>query len=44
MNLILSIVLVALTALAYWQTLVPLGQLLQRRETKILGIVTVEVD
>jgi hypothetical protein len=43
-NLILSVVLVALTALAYWQTLVPLGQLLQRRETKILGIVTVEVD
>jgi len=43
-NLILSVVLVAVTALAYWQTLVPLGQLLQRRETKILGIVTVEVD
>jgi ABC-type multidrug transport system permease subunit len=43
-NLILSVVLVALTALAYWQTLRPLGQLLQRRETRILGIVTVEVE
>jgi ABC-type multidrug transport system permease subunit len=44
MNLILSILLLAGAALAYWQTLVPLGQMLQRRETKILGIVTVEVD
>lgn len=43
-NLILSVVLVALTAVAYWQTLGPLGRLLQRRETKILGIVTVEVE
>jgi ABC-2 type transport system permease protein len=43
-NLILSFVLVAVTALAYWQALRPLGRLLQSRETKILGIVTVEVD
>jgi hypothetical protein len=43
-NLILSVLLAALTALAYWQTLGPLGRLLQRRETKILGVVTVEVE
>jgi hypothetical protein len=28
----------------YWLTLTPLGRLLQRRETKILGIITVEVE
>jgi hypothetical protein len=43
-NLILSVMLVALAVLAYWLTLGPLGLLLQRRETKILGIVTVEVE
>ena len=43
-NLLLSAVLAALTAFAYWQTLGPLGRLLQRRETKILGVVTVEVE
>lgn len=43
-NLLLSVMLAALTALAYWQTLGPLGRLLQRRETKILGVVTVEVE
>jgi ABC-2 type transport system permease protein len=43
-NLILSAALAGLMALAYWQTLAPLGRLLQRRETKILGIVTVEVE
>jgi hypothetical protein len=43
-NLILSIALAGVMALAYWQTLGPMGRLLQRRETKILGIVTVEVD
>jgi hypothetical protein len=43
-NLILSVLMAALTALAYWQTLGPLGRLLQRRETKILGVVTVEVE
>jgi hypothetical protein len=43
-NLILSILLAALAAVAYRQTLGPLGRLLQRRETKILGVVTVEVE
>jgi ABC-type multidrug transport system permease subunit len=43
-NLILSFLLAALVAFAYWQTLGPLGRLLQRRETKILGVVTVEVE
>jgi len=43
-NLILSVVLAAVMALGYWQSLVPLGRLLQRRETRILGVVTVEVD
>jgi hypothetical protein len=43
-NLILSVLLAALAAVAYWQTLGPLGRLLQRRETKILGLVTVEVE
>jgi ABC-2 type transport system permease protein len=43
-NLILSILLAALAAVAYWQTLGALGRLLQRRETKILGVVTVEVE
>ena len=43
-NLILSILLATLAAVAYWQTLGPLGRLLQRRETKILGVVTVEVE
>jgi hypothetical protein len=43
-NLILSVALAGLMTLAYWQTLGPLGRLLQRRETKILGIVTVEVE
>jgi hypothetical protein len=43
-NLILSAVLAALIAVTYWQTLGPLGRLLQRRETKILGVVTVEVE
>jgi hypothetical protein len=43
-NLILSFLLAALAAFAYQQTLGPLGRLLQRRETKILGVVTVEVE
>ena len=43
-NLLLSMALAALAALAYWQALGPLGRLLQRRETKILGVVTVEVE
>jgi ABC-2 type transport system permease protein len=43
-NLLLSAALAMLTGFAYWQTLGPLGRLLQRRETKILGVVTVEVE
>jgi ABC-2 type transport system permease protein len=43
-NLIASVALAALMALAYCQSLGPLGRLLQRRETKILGVVTVEVE
>jgi hypothetical protein len=43
-NLILSVAMAGLIALAYWQTLGPLGRLLQRRETRILGVVTVEVE
>ena len=42
-NLILSVILAALAGLAYWQALRPLGRLLQRRETRILAVVTVEV-
>ena len=43
-NLILSLVLAALAALAYWQALGPMARLLQRRETRILAVVTVEVE
>jgi ABC-2 type transport system permease protein len=43
-NLISSALLCGLMALLYWQTLAPLGRLLQRRETKILGVITVEVE
>jgi ABC-2 type transport system permease protein len=43
-NLIVSVTLAALAALAYWQALGPLGRLLQRRETRILAVVTVEVE
>ncbi len=43
-NFIFSVLLAALAALLYWQTLAPLGRLLHRRETKILGVVTVEVE
>lgn len=43
-NFILSVLLAGLAAVAYRQTLGPLGRLLQRRETKILGVVTVEVE
>jgi len=43
-NLILSVMLLAVLALVYWQTLGPLGRLLQRRETRILSTVTVEVE
>ena len=43
-NLILSVGLAALVSVAYWQALGPLGRLLQRRETRILAVVTVEVE
>ncbi len=43
-NLLLSMALTALMGLLYWQALGPTGRLLQRRETKILATVTVEVE
>jgi hypothetical protein len=43
-NLILSLVLAILAAFIYWQTLQTFGRWLQRRETKILSVVTVEVE
>jgi len=43
-NLTCSAVLCGVMVLIYWQTLTPLGRLLQRRETRILGVVTVEVE
>ncbi|HEV7925945.1 MAG TPA: hypothetical protein VGR14_11345 [Verrucomicrobiae bacterium] len=43
-NLIVSAALLALMALIYWQTLDPMGRLLQRRETRILGAVTAAVE
>ena len=43
-NLLLSAGLAALAALAYWWTLEPLGRLLQRRETRVLDVVTAEVE
>ena len=43
-NLVFSMVFCGLMALAYWTSLPALGRLLQRRETKILGVITVEVE
>lgn len=43
-NLICSALLCGLMTILYWQTLAPLGRLLQRREIKILGVITVEVE
>jgi hypothetical protein len=43
-NLIISALLGGLMIILYRQTLAPLGRLLQRRETKILGVITVEVE
>lgn len=43
-NLIFSALLCGLMTILYWQTLAPMGRLLQRRETKILGAVSVEVE
>lgn len=43
-NLILSAMLCAAMMILYWQSLGPLARLLQKRETKILESVTVEVE
>jgi hypothetical protein len=43
-NLLLSVGLAGLAAFVYWRALGPLGRLLQRRETKILGVVSTEVE
>jgi len=43
-NLLASCLLCGAMALIYGQALTPLGRLLQRREIKILGVVTVEVE
>ncbi len=43
-NLLLSFALAAIAGFLYWQTLEPFGRLLQRRETRILATVTVEVE
>lgn len=43
-NLLLSILLAAGAGALYWFTLTPLAQLLHRRETKILDLLTVEVE
>jgi ABC-2 type transport system permease protein len=43
-NLIFSAALFGVMVPIYWQTLGPLGRLLQRRETKILQSVTAEVE
>jgi hypothetical protein len=43
-NLICSALLCGVLILIYWLALTPLGRLLQRREAKILGVVTVEVE
>lgn len=43
-NLIISALLLELILLIYWQSLAPLGRLLQRREPKILATIAVEVE
>ena len=43
-NFICSAMLCGVMLLAYWQLLAPMGRLLQRRETKILGVIAVEVE
>ena len=43
-NFIFSALFCCLMAFVYWVTLTPMGNLLQRRETKILGVITVEVE
>ena len=43
-NLIFSALLCGLMMVLYWQMLAPLGRLLQCREIKILGVVSVEME
>jgi ABC-2 type transport system permease protein len=43
-NVLLSLLLAAAAALAYWKSLGPTGRLLQRRETKILQTVSATVE
>jgi ABC-2 type transport system permease protein len=43
-NFICSALLCGVMVFAYWQLLAPTGRLLHRRETKILGVITVEVE
>ncbi len=43
-NFLFSAILVTLAVFGYWLALGPLGRLLQKRETKILNIVTAEVE
>jgi ABC-type multidrug transport system permease subunit len=43
-NFICSALLCGVMVFAYWQLLAPMGRLLHRRETKILGVITVEVE
>ena len=43
-NLLLSLALAALMVIAYGWALGPLGRLLHRRETKILAVITAEVE
>ncbi|MFL6516119.1 MAG: hypothetical protein ACJ8M1_13960 [Chthoniobacterales bacterium] len=44
LNLLLSMVLLVLVGIVYRMLLAPMGQLLQRRETKILQTVTAQVE
>lgn len=43
-NLAISVLLLAMAAILYWNTLEPLGRLLDRREQRILQVVTQEVE
>jgi hypothetical protein len=43
-NLGLSLLLAAIMAVVYWRTIAPLGRLLHKRETRILEIVSAEVE
>ncbi len=43
-TLLSAVLLTSLAALLYWRTLAPLGRLLERRGTKILEMVTQEVE